>query len=68
MKKIKEFINPNLQSVYHSPQIGSRLFLSWTSVTVGWKCLVCVLISGSSENARKLSSVIKLPHTGRLWE
>lgn len=37
-------------------------------VGVGWRCLVCVLFSDNSENAKKLSLVIKLLHTGRLWE
>lgn len=49
-------------------RITWRFHFVKADVAVGWRCLVCVLVSENSENAKKLSSVIKLPHAGRLWE
>lgn len=49
-------------------RITWRLRFVKTDVAVGWRCLVRVLASDNSENAKKLSSVIKFPHEGRLWE
>lgn len=49
-------------------RITQRLHFVKAAVAIGWRCLVCVLVSDNSENAKKLSSVIKVPHAERLCE
>lgn len=48
-------------------RITWRLHFVKVGVAIGWRCLVCVLVSDNLEYAKKLSLVIKLPHAGRLW-
>lgn len=47
-------------------KVAWRLHFVEADIAVGWRCLVCVHVSDNSEYAKKLSSVIKFPHRGRL--